>query len=276
MNRFKINFSLRKADEIIPWGETNKSLSWFGLTDGLLWINAGESVIYEYSGDARKFWKYDIKYNEYQLSRFLEDFSELFPCISESVPHELYDNINSFENMTEKWKDLYINKSDGVFNIFYFEEFCPLTEWYFNRTLNSAHLIGGPHISFFRCGNMIKILWDSSYLLENGKSIWTFPNGLCELPYSDFTDEVKEFFSSFYCAMDKQVEYAVSMDWQNVSVDKKHLVSENTDRKQYFNKQIDFLFSENSEKTNFSHVLCLYDKMRSEFNEQKLQEIPRK
>lgn len=270
MNKFKINFLLKKADNIIPWGENYKSLSWFGLTDGLLWINVGESVIYEYSDDARKFWNCDIKYNDYNISRFLEDFSELFSFICEPIPIELYENIETFENMTEKWKNLHINDPDEIFDKFYFDEFCSLTEWCYNRTMDSCHLIGGPHIEFFRCGDMLKILWDSDYLLENGQSIWTCPHGIYELPYSDFINEVKEFFNRFYCDMDKQVEYAVSMDWKNVSMDKERLVSENISRKQGFNQEINLLSSKNYKKTDFNQILSLYDKMRSEVNEQKL------
>lgn len=270
MNRFKINFLLNKPDNITSWGEKHKSLSWFILTDGLLWINVGESIIYEYSEDARKFWNCDIKYNDYQLSRFLEDFSDLFCFVCESIPYEFYKNIETFENMTDKWKDSYINDTDDIFDKFYDEDFCPLTEWYFNRIMDSGHLIGGPHIGFFRYKDMIKILWNSDYILENRKNIWTYPYGVYEMPYSDFTDEVKNFFSRFYSKMDKQIEYAVSMDWENVRIDKEHLVSENISRKQDFNQKIDLLFSKSSQKTDFDCILSLYNKMRNEIYEQKL------
>ena len=33
---FKINHILQRPEKIIPWGDKEKSLSWFGLTDGLL------------------------------------------------------------------------------------------------------------------------------------------------------------------------------------------------------------------------------------------------
>ena len=46
---FRINYILKKPNTIGPWGETEKHLHWYGLTDGLLWINAGDSVIYEYA-----------------------------------------------------------------------------------------------------------------------------------------------------------------------------------------------------------------------------------
>lgn len=42
---FKINHILQRPEKIIPWGDKEKSLSWFGLTDGLLWIEAGGGII---------------------------------------------------------------------------------------------------------------------------------------------------------------------------------------------------------------------------------------
>ena len=45
-NTLKINFQLQELDKVMPWG-TN--MHWFGLTDGLLWINVGEQTIYEYN-----------------------------------------------------------------------------------------------------------------------------------------------------------------------------------------------------------------------------------
>lgn len=36
---FKINFQLQETDKIFPWGYDQDYMSWFGLTDGLLWID---------------------------------------------------------------------------------------------------------------------------------------------------------------------------------------------------------------------------------------------
>ena len=75
MNRFKINFQLQELDKVMPFGER---LHWFALTDGLLWIDAGTQTIYEYSEAAQAYFGSDIKYNDYQIARFLEDFFGIF------------------------------------------------------------------------------------------------------------------------------------------------------------------------------------------------------
>ncbi len=50
MNGLKINFRLQELEKVMPFGkEPHLSLHWFGLTDGLLWIDVGTQTIYEYS-----------------------------------------------------------------------------------------------------------------------------------------------------------------------------------------------------------------------------------
>ena len=104
---FKINHILQRPEKIIPWGDKEKSLSWFGLTDGLLWIEAGDGIIYEYKEPHFNEWDEPIIYNDYQLSRFLEDFFDTFPFVAESVPDYIYNDIETFDARMEKWKSLY-------------------------------------------------------------------------------------------------------------------------------------------------------------------------
>jgi hypothetical protein len=75
-----INFKLKELDKMAPWGqEPELSLHWFGLTDGDLWLIFGNQTIYEYSKEAMDFWgSKPTPYNDYQLSRFIEDFTRLF------------------------------------------------------------------------------------------------------------------------------------------------------------------------------------------------------
>lgn len=128
MDSFKINFRLNKLDSIVPWGEGQYSLSWLGLTDGLLWISAGNRTIYEYSDAAREYFGSDIRFNDYQLSRFLEDFSEIFRYVREPVPKTLYDRVGEFGKLTDVWKQSHIDDPDNIFDKFYDEEYTVLTE----------------------------------------------------------------------------------------------------------------------------------------------------
>lgn len=263
---FAINFALKPLCAIVPWGGKHKSLlSWFGMTDSELWIRVGEQTIYEYSDTAREFWKCNIRYNDYQLSRFLEDFSEIFDNIRESMPEKYYNMIGKFWDMRDRWKEFHIDDADDVFDTFYDEELKPLGNWFSNRIFDSWHLIGGPLIGCFRCGERVKIWWLSDDVLENGENIWTSTGGVYELPYSDFTVEVNRFFGEFYKRMDEQVRRAIERNWREVEVDKTRLAEENEERKEGFNQKL-ALLSEDCRKTDWERIDELFEKMKKELS----------
>lgn len=261
MSKFRINFQLQKLDKVCPWG---KNMHWFGLTDGLLWIDVGEQTIYEYTKAAQKFWGLPAPpYNDYQISRFLEDFSRTFRYVSESIPKELYDNIEKFDQRAQAWNESHWDDEDEVFDEFYFNEYNELIMWKVSRSFDSGHLTGGPYIGCFRYEENIKIMWNGEYKLENGSYIWTAPKGCYEMPYEEFVASVKEFFERFFTAMDEQVRKAVAKDWGEVQLDKARLADENEERKQRFCHEIFFL--ENPpDSTDWNRIIALYRTMEKE------------
>ena len=268
MDGFKINFRLKALDEVLLWGgEPHQNIHWFGLTDGFLWIDVGEQTIYEYSEEAQSYFGECHPYNDYQLSRFLEDFSELFRYIGESVPSELYDAVKdfTFQDKVDQWVDMYIDQPEEVFDQFMETDYIGV-KWFSDRIMDSGHLIGGPLVGFIRCGDKLKIIWHSANKFENGCNIWKSPCGAVEISYKMFVDEVARFFHEFYAAMDKQVENAVKMNWGNVSLDKVRLVKENAERKEGFDQMIAFL-SGTPSPTDWDSVKQAYIKMLSEIGE---------
>lgn len=264
MNKLKINFQLKELDKIAPFGEKpNLCLHWFGLTDGMLWIKIGKQTIYEYTQESQDYFGTSIRYNDYQISRFLEDFFQTFRYVGESIPEELYHGLDEFDAKIEKWKECHIDEEDEVFDKFFFDEYCALGEWRWDRTFDSGHLVGGPRIGFFRCGEKIKILWESNFKLDNGNSIWTSPEGSFEMPYDEFVLSVTDFFNSFFIAMDEQVENAIMKEWGSISLDKQKLLKENKERKSGFLRDISFLTISN-ESTDWNKVKMLYSKMENE------------
>lgn len=258
---FRINYQLKNPREIVPWGEENKSLTWFGLTDGLLWINVGDSVIYEYADEAMKQFGFNIKYNDYQISRFLEDFSETFRFIAEPVPKYLYDNIDTFMSKIDEWHSSANHASSEDYDEFYEKKYEPLTQWFTNRVFDSAHLIGGPVIGAFRYGDNVKIYWNSDYVLEDGTSLWTSPKGIYEMKYNDFVAEVQRFFKAFHEDMDVQVADVVDLGIKDVYVDVHQLYVENKFRKQMFTQKLRHL---NHRFTDWDKIKELYDEMIAE------------
>lgn len=263
MSSFKIHFQLKELDKICPFGgKPTQSLSWFGLTDGLLWIEAGEHVIYEYTKEAQKYFGNPIRYNDYYLSRFLEDFSDTFRYVSELIPEELFKAVEVFRIKAKQWKDSHMDDDDDTFIQFYDNDYSKLVEWHADRSFDSGHLVGGPYIGCFRCEGRIKILWESSYKLESGNSIWTFPRGCVEIAYDEFVLSVLEFFDEFFDTMDKQVEKAISKDWGDIELDKERLIQENAERKEIFYKEASSL-KKSLVKTDWAGVMDCYAKMKS-------------
>ena len=259
---FRINFKLKKPAEIIPWGDSHPFIHWFGLTDGLLWIDICDSVIYEYIEEHIDECGISVKYNDYQLSRFLEDFSEILPSVSMSVPKSLYDAIENFEKDTEKWKSLYIDEDDEIFDKFYDEEYEPLTSWFYEHCIGSGHLVQGPLIGFFRCDDSIKIWWSSGNYNQN--SIWRYPSGCFEIAYSEFVSEVERFFALFYKEMDKQVEDVIKNGIPGVEVNNEALIRENKLRKDGFDQKIVSLRNMKKDLIDYKDITLLYDRMRAE------------
>ena len=260
---FKINYILKKPEKIVPWGDEAKSLHWFGLTDGLLWIDAGDSVIYEYARPHPDEFEEQVKYDDYQLSRFIEDILELTPVISESVPEYLFDVIDHLADDFQEWKSMYFDRNDEEFERFYDEFYAPLSDWFYDRVLSSGHLVCGPSIGFFRCGDKLKIVWDSD-TLEDGSEMWKFPRGIYETDYQSFVSEVSGFISSFTADMDKQVADVVSKGIPGVYVDTDALVRENEQRKKTFEQQLSCLNSNGDRGTDWDKIRELYVMMCSE------------
>ena len=258
MNKLKINFQLQELDKIAPFGsEKALSLHWFGLTDALLWINAGRQTIYEYTEEAQNYFSHPIRYNDYYLARFLEDFWGTFRYVGESIPKELYNIINEFEVKVDDWKSHHLDCEDALFDQFYDNEYSKLIDWYCDRSFDSGHLIGGPNIGCFRCEDRIKIVWNSS------SNIWVSPKGIFEISYDTFILSVTEFINSFFVEMDNQVNNAVFKDWGDIFLDKKGLVSEHNKRKIDFYQKLSLL-KNTQESSDWDQIMMIYAKMEKE------------
>lgn len=143
-----IKFKLKNIDDIIPFGsDGNQTIHWFGLTYGEYWLEIKNIKIFEYSDEILSHWGGQYKYVDYQIIRFIEDFSSLFFKITESIPSDLFDYVKSpklldeIEGQRRIWAGISYDKEMVAEESF---------KWITDRTLDSSHLTGGPRISFFR------------------------------------------------------------------------------------------------------------------------------
>ncbi len=263
-----IHFRLKHIDECQPAGtDGDLSMSWFWLTDGELWIELAGTTLYEYTPEAREYFGNQMtSFNEYPLVRFIEDFTELFKQISEPIPDDIYaitDNLENFFNDTTKWLNINDTDEDG-YNHFFFEEYDQLISFTYNRNFDSGHLIGGPHFSFFRNHDKIRIVWNVEFQLENGIDLWTAKNNSIEIPYSDFIYMVQDFGKRFFDKMETQVELAVKKDWEGIQIDKNRLIEEHKEREVNFWRQFSLLENVPQNETNWNHVRELKSRMEKE------------
>lgn len=261
-----IHFKLKPFQEIQPIGK-EPYLSWFWLTDGDLWLQIGNQTIYEYTPEALQYFGHKhTAYNDYYIVRFLEDFTALFKYIGISIPKKFYDftsNIEQFEVDTQKWLDIYDNNEDE-YPDFYFNEYEQMMSWTYERKLTSGHLIGGPHLSFYRHKDKIRIIWETEHTLDNGQPLWTAKNGSYEMQFQDFVDKVEQFGQEFFLVMDKQIEGVLLHDWENVTVEKTRLIDEHQERKSEFQQNLEFLKNPVNDDINWISLDNLYSRMLKE------------
>nr|WP_288837823.1 DUF5984 family protein [uncultured Flavobacterium sp.] len=260
-----IHFKLIDFDKIVPTGQSPElHLSWFWLTDGDLWLTLGNETIYEYSEEAMAYFEdKPTPYSDYYIVRFLEDFTGIFEKVSASIPKKFYSltfDLEQFNKNAQKWLDLY-DTDDDEHSEFYFEEYDKLISWVYQRTFDSGHLIGGPHLSFFRHYDKIRIVWDTEHTLENGISLWTAKDGSCEMDFSSFVYQVKMFGDTFFRAMDKQIELVLAKDWGDIKIDKPRLVEEHKERKLQFEKNLAFLEHGADDENGWTEIEELYNRM---------------
>lgn len=257
-----IKFKLFDLDEITLFGsdESNLSTNWFSLTDGDLWIDFGKERFYEYTEEAIEYFEgKPSPYNDYFISRFIDDFMYLLRKINESVPLEIFENICNVESLmqfldnAEKWLEKEIpndEEENETENDFWIKKYCPLTSWIHDRQLSSGHLQGGPKIWFFRHEDRLKIIWEAEHKIEDKINMWTSQSGQHSLFYFVFEGEIKRFGEAFFQAMDKQILLALERDWGNVKIDKIQLLKEHRQRYVDFYLSLSKLDEESKEHTN--------------------------
>ena len=159
---------------------------------------------------------------------------------------------------------MYSDLPDEDYDRFCEEEYGPLGEWFYDRCMDSGHLTEGPLIGYFRWGDRMKILWDSVRTGRGQGSIWKYPSGAYEMKYADFTAEVSRFVNAFLRDMDAQTMEVVRHGIPGVFVDREALIRENRQSREIFGRQLQDLYAENRDKTDWKKIRDLYEKMRGE------------
>jgi hypothetical protein len=189
-----INFTLVPVEKVQPWGSPgNPSLSWFGLTDGQYWIQAGESTLFEYSDHAQVAGA--PRYCDYQVVRLYEDLMEMLQHILEPVPTSLVQYISGDTGIAwlegyRLWAEQNADqlKPDG-----YWEIIDASTTWIGKRSLDSAYLSPSANIVIWSDAVNVYFEWDNRTKLFKGQTAWTALRGTYKLPRHEFVAEIQSF-----------------------------------------------------------------------------------
>lgn len=252
--KFECNNSCFINYNLIENDSTTKSQPyWYGLTNGMIHLSFGDANIYEYSDIAVK--KFGIsRYLEYEIARFVEDFSSIFAGVNESVPEKIYNlsvRIPNYLRTIENWVEA-TNVSDEQ----YLDEVVPAIAWIADRELAAPHMTGGPKLYFVRYGERIRIIWDTHARLD-GVALWKANSGFWELYYAEFVEQIECFGHSFFNSMETLIRQYRGENGAAEQIMKASLLDDNKIRRQEFLERLSILKGNASLNRNWDQAFWL-------------------
>ncbi len=239
MHLFELD--LKPLDQVKPWGEPpNQTLHWFGLTDGVYYMNVGGQQLFRYSDDALLRWAAEFPdecsespYVDYQVIRLYEDVLEMLPNVLSPIPDMVVPYIRTLDAQKAWCKRLTscidLAADDDVLNTYF-----SAVHWFELRTLSSHHLVDGPDIWMWRENEQIHIRWDNRDKLIDDISRWSATSGEICISIDQFISEVRSFHERLMLAMARRVKSVLECNPfpSMVSVDVDWLVREQYEREE--------------------------------------------
>jgi hypothetical protein len=233
-------FKLKPLREVMPWGQEPKlSLHWFGLTDGIYYMNVGEDQLFRSSKEILLHWKKEwpdldinCEYVDYQVVRLYEDLLDILVDVMQAIPVELQQYVESQKSQEfweEKLWDIFNSTEDEEVEGLYYLA----TEWWNScRSLSTSHLNNGQNIWLWRTENTIHVRWDNESKRIDGIPPWTAVRGDFVLPLEEFEEEVRGFHNQLMAAMESRiVELKTNNPIPHVNIDLPSLEKEHEKRK---------------------------------------------
>lgn len=208
------NVQLKPFEECMFPREKNGSqrVSWFWLTDSYYYLKFGEEKLFQLMPQQVQKNSLDSSYLDYYFIRFLEDFFEILPYITNPIPRKVFRYVNTADKWTllerkvSEWYD-----SIGNTTLEQEEVYVSIAQ----RLLYGGHLGSGfvnhnAACRFYRVADKILVKWDFREKDKDGIKIWTAGKGEHEMDYFVFLDEVEAMLVNFFEQMDRQVQTAAA------------------------------------------------------------------
>jgi hypothetical protein len=170
-------FKLKNLPDVLPWGEEpDLYLHWFGLTDGIYFMNVGSEQLFcastaymEYLAKEYPDININDVYVDYQVVRLYEDLLEKIVDMLQPVPSEIHQLIETKEKQ-EQWAtnlwDIFESTDSDEIDDLYIEA----TDWWkYHRSLSTMHLSEGPNIWIWTSDETVHIRWNNTVVPKN----WT-------------------------------------------------------------------------------------------------------
>lgn len=231
-----IDFELTPIENVLPWGTPdNPSLSWFGLTDGRYWINAGVDTLFEYSERIRH--NDADRYCDYYVARIFEDVIEMLPSILEAVPQDLTKYVSGesgreWAKTYESWceQNLTEGAGDELWDV------CDRANLLLcGRFLDCSYLTPSTSIVIWSDDADVHIEWENGDKLIDGELAWSAVSGSFHLPREKFVKEVGAFHAKLFQQMTSRIDQvAAGALHPDIQIDLPGLIAENEQRRDAF------------------------------------------
>jgi hypothetical protein len=255
MDQPLFQFELRPLAEVQPWGTPkDPSLSWFALSDGIWWINAGNHRLFEYSLHAVRELGAS-RYCDYQVVRLHDDLINLVPYALEDVPMQLVPcvELGSRERWSARWGRWMAALPDEGLSDADYSLIDSAGSWMGRRTLDSSYLSPSFDLRIWSSQGLVHLEWDNRTKLVDDGYAWTAVLGSYELPSARFLTEMQDFDERFMGAMAERVEQVCSgaLEGRGIRVDRKALKREHVERSSWLQERL----GDGPSQTNWESVV---------------------
>ena len=239
-------FRLAPIEQVIPWGQEQPALHWFGLTDGWFWMRVSDQELFRYSQEIQNDWSQQdpafiaaLPYEDYQVARYWEDLMVMVPAVLSPVPNDLAEKIADaprWRQWQEASSDWWEKHSDDDSR----EAHEIAMTWWNRRTWSAWHLNHPPNVWLWTVGDSVHIRWDNRGIHSDGIPVWEATHREFVLPISAFREQVLSFDRRLMAAMAErviQVRHG-ALD-PKIAIDVEVLEREQGDRSQWMRRAID-------------------------------------
>lgn len=257
----RFNFELDAIDDIAPWGEgDDRKLHWFGLTSGRYWISTPLGEALRYTDEQVREWGGQSPYVDYQIARIFEDLQCVLPSSLEPVPPEIAALVadGGWADSIE-WRLKSLDDTDERTDLY--DTFWDATDWYSQRSIDTAYLVDGPNFYFWRIKDEVHFRWRIHG--ESAIGRWCLPQGQFTVTAEQFESAVYSFFEEVLLKTQERVARIATTGWHRTDckLDVPQLVSEQRQRTDWIGA-----LRKRRSKTDWDAVRKLVNKISAELS----------